>query len=256
MNDTNRTAIVLAAGLWIILMAVVIFLTWSVDDKVIEELGDFVQYLQANVQGDTAGRLIVTLGALALVSLALLVIVIELAPEDEERELRVQQAGSTTIVPAQALRVRLEEALMGLPEVTAAKARVFTREKGIASSLDLTITPGANIASVTEESSRIVVDTIQTDLGLPVTGVPTVRIGFGGAKPQPVASSVIQPPQQAPTPAMTERGMTERLNDLAPTGPAPAEPVGSDPLAATGPSEPPPQDTAAAEKRDQESPGW
>src|SRR5712692_213572 len=198
MNDTNRSVIVLGAAFWIILMAVVIFLTWAADSKVIEELGDFAEYLQANVQGDTAGRLIVTLGAWALVALALLVIVIELAPEDEERELRVEQAGSTTIVPAQELRMRLEEALTGLPDVTAAKARVFTREKGIASSLDLTITQGANIASVTQDSSRIVVDTIQTGLGLPVSGLPTVRIGFGGAKLEAAASSIAQPPQTAP----------------------------------------------------------
>ena len=183
MNETNRTAITIAAGVLIVLMAVIIFLTWTADDKVIDALGDFVEYLQANVQDDTAGRLIVTLGALALVAVGLLVIVLELAPEDEERELRVEQAGSTTIVPALALKTRLEEALMALPEVTAARAKVYTREKGIASDLDITITPEANIASVTREASRVVVDTVQTELGLPVAGLPTVRIVFGGAKP-------------------------------------------------------------------------
>src|SRR2546422_7197162 len=161
MNDTNRSVIVLGAALWIILMAVLIFLTWAADDKVIEELSDFVEYLQTNVQGDTAGRLIVTLGALALVALALLVIVIELAPEDEERELRVEQAGSTTIVPAQELRMRLEESLSAIPDVRAARARVFTQDKGIAARLDLTVANAANLASITQDSSRVVIDTIQ-----------------------------------------------------------------------------------------------
>jgi hypothetical protein len=262
MNETNRTAIVLAAAFWIILMAVVIFLTWSADDKVIDKLADFAEYLQANVQGDTAGRLIVTLGALAIVTLGLLVIVIELAPEDEERELRVEQAGSTTIVPAQALRLRLEEGLMALPEVTAAKARVFTREKGIASNLDITIAQGANIASVTQESSRIVVDTIQTELGLPVSGLPTVRIGFGGAKLQAVASSVVRSPE----PAMDTAAMMGSVDDAAPSEPAVmdplegidlAEPAPADtPVEGTGSAEPTPADTPVEGQREEETPGW
>jgi len=248
MNETNRTAITIIAGVWIVLMAVVIFLVWTADDTLIDRLGDFVEYLQANVEGDTAGRLIVTLGALALVALAMLIIVIELAPEDEERELRVEQAGSTTIVPAQALKLRLEEALTALPEVAAARARVFTREKGIASNLDVTITPGANIATVTREASRIVVDTIQTELGLPVAGLPTVRILFGGAKPTAAtaASSILQRPQEAPAP-LNEREIWGRpIEGLAPLAQpeaaemmgsaddaAPAEPAVVDPLEGT-----------------------
>lgn len=258
MNETNRTAIVLAAAVWIILMAVVIFLTWSADDKVIDKLADFAEYLQANVQGDTAGRLIVTLGALAMVTLGLLVIVIELAPEDEERELRVEQAGSTTIVPAQALRMRLEEGLMALPDVTAAKARVFTREKGIASNLDITIAQGANIASVTQESSRIVVDTIQTELGLPVSGLPTVRIGFGGAKLQPVASSVVQSPVPAMEPAAMMGSAASEPAVMDPLeGTDPAEPTPADtPVEGTDPAEPAPADTPVEGQREEETPGW
>ncbi len=262
MNETNRSAIVLLAAFWIILMAVVIFLAWTADDTVIDRLGDFVEYLEANVQGDTAGRLIVTLGALALVALALLVIIIELAPEDEERELRVEQAGSTTIVPAQALRLRLEEGLMALPDVTGAKARVFTRDKGIASSVELTITPEANIASVTQDSSRVVVDTIQTELGLPVSGLPTVRISFGGARLQPVASSIVQPPGLSPEPVMEAGEMMGTADDVAPAEPAVVDPLETAPEG----DAPPPGASAGAEgrtgdapveeKRDSETPGW
>jgi hypothetical protein len=206
MNDANRTAIVLLAAFWIVVMAIVVFLAWAAPGDVIEALGDVVQELDEN--NDTAGRLIITLGALALAVFGLLVIVLELAPEDEERELRVKQAGSTTIVPAQALRLRLEEALGSLPEVSTAKARVWTRDNGIATNLDLGLAPGANVANVTQESSRIVVDIIQTELGLPVAGLPNVRISFGDEKPRPVtaaamrpdyaASSIVRPPEREP----------------------------------------------------------
>jgi hypothetical protein len=204
MNEANRTAVVLLAAAWIVLMAIVIFLAWAAPGDTIEALGDIVQELDNN--NDTAGRLVITLGALALAVFGLLAIIVELAPEDEERELRVKQAGSTTIVPAQALRLRLEEALAALPEVSTAKARVYTRDNAIAANLELGLVTRANVAHVTQESSRIVIDIIQTELGLPVSGLPNVRVSFGGEKPkavvtlatEPVASSMFRRPETPP----------------------------------------------------------
>lgn len=209
-NNTNRTFIVIAAAGWIVFMAVLIFFTWSADTDIIDKIGDFQEYLAAH--NDDAGKLIITLSALVTVVIALLLVIVEIAPEDQERELRVEQAGATTIVPASALRQRLEEALMGIPEVTAAKARVATKDKGIATALDVTLVPGANVASVTQEAARVVIDAVQTDLGLPVVGVPTVRIAFGTGQ-KPVASSVSQAPAEAAAP--TEH--TEPLSSQAET---------------------------------------
>lgn len=230
MNEANRTAIVLLAAFWIVLMVTVLFLTWAAPDDVVEALGDIVQEMDKN--NDTAGRLIITLGTLALAVLGLLLIVLELAPEDEERELRVQQAGATTIVPAQALRLRLEEALALLPEVTTAKARVWTKDNGIATNLELGLKTRANVANVTQESSRVVVDIIQTELGLPVAELPSVRVSFGGEKPLPVtkaamgpgavASSVVRPPERQP-----ETDPKEMLG--GPEDASPPEPVVIDP---------------------------
>ncbi len=225
MNDANRTAIVLFAAFWIVVMAIVVFLTWSAPGDVIDALGDIVQEMDDN--NDTAGRLVVTLGALALAVLGLLVIILELAPEDEERELRVRQAGATTIVPAQALRTRIEEALVALPDVSSARARVWTKDNSIATNLDLALNTHANVANVTQESSRVVVDIIQTELGLPVAGLPSVRVSFGEGKPRPVtaamsgasaASSVVRPPERQPE---TEPGeMLGGAEDAPPPEPA------------------------------------
>jgi len=38
MNETNRAVIVLLAGLWILLMAVLIFLAWAADADVVDRL--------------------------------------------------------------------------------------------------------------------------------------------------------------------------------------------------------------------------
>jgi hypothetical protein len=180
MNETDRMLIALTAAAWIVAMVVVIFLTWAAPDRTIERLDDVVQFFRDN--NTTAGQLVITLGAAALTVLALLIIILEFAPEDEPSELRVEQAGATTIVPADALRLRLEEALLALPDVTSARSHVWSRDKGIAAEIDLTLTPTANVGDVSQEATRVVVDTVHTDLGLPVAGMPKMKIAFGGSK--------------------------------------------------------------------------
>lgn len=235
-NDANRTFIVLAAAAWIVIMAVLIFFTWSADTDMIDRLGDFVEYLDAH--NDDAGKLIVTLSALVTVVLALLIIIVEVAPEDEERELRVEQAGATTIVPAAALRQRLEEALTNIPEIASAKAKVSTKDKGIVAALDVTLRSDANVAAITQEAARVVVDTVQTDLGLPVVGLPTVKIAFASGA-HPIASSV----SQAPAPAELtpqdhpEQPMEERLENA----PAPEEQPSQPAYNPWSPPAPPPE---------------
>ena len=197
-NDANRLIIVIVAAAMIVAMTLLIFVAWSADTDAINSLGDLVEFLDDH--NDNAGKLIITLAASIVVVLSLLIIVIELAPEDEQKELRVKQEGATTIVPAAALRARIEEALVALPEVSAARAKVSTRDNGIATSLDLTLTPGANIAEVTQESVRVVTDTVQSDLGLPLAGVPAVRVSFGGPKAPSVTSSTLKPASSEPPP--------------------------------------------------------
>jgi hypothetical protein len=276
MNETNRLILTLLAGLWIILMAVIIFLAWAAPDDAVDRIGDFAEFLDDN--NTNAGKLIVTLAALAAAVLGLLVIIVELAPEDEPKDLRVEQAGATTIVPADALRMRLEEALLGLPEVTAARSKVWSRSKGIAAELNLTVTPEANVSHVTQEAARVVVDTVQTDLGLPVAGIPTVKIAFGGSKTpvvsplhtplrnpapleqvetvderisgdsQPPASMEPVPPVGAPAPGMAEtpRPSHESLSEPPQMGHADSSPG---PLVYEEGSDPPPE-----ERRDESSP--
>ncbi len=267
MNETNRTVIILLAALWIVLMAVVIFVAWAADVETVGRLDDFVSYLDDH--RNNASRLILTLGALVLIVLALLVIIVELAPEEEAREIRVEQAGATTIVPAEPLRLRLEEALTAIPQVTTARARVFSRDKGVGMKLDLTVTPGANIAAVTQEASRVVVETLQADLGLPVSAPPTVRITFGPPKVEPVASSMTRPPEPPPPPTagpqtpppsgpMAPPGglppsptTDEAAPDVAPQPAAEEEEPAQPPSAAPGQEAPPDGESASEDQTQQ-----
>lgn len=219
MNESNRLFIVLGAATWIVIAVAVVFLTWAAPDRSIDRLGDAVTFLRDN--NTTAGQLIVTLAAAATAVLALLLIIVEFAPEDEPRELRVEQAGAVTIVPAEALRMRLEEALLALPTITAARSHVLSRDKGIAAALELTVTPEANVSEVTQHAVRTVVDTVQTDLGLPVAGTPRVKVAFGGPKQavEAVADVAGTPPLSgtaAPSPAHADASPGPLIYDESP----------------------------------------
>jgi hypothetical protein len=215
MNEANRMLIVLVCAAIIVLMAVLAFLTWSAPDDLISSLQDAVDFLDDN--NTDAGKLIVTLAALAVSIMALLLIIVELAPEDEPKELRIEHAGSTMIVPADALRLRLEEAVLALPEVTAARSRVWTKSRAVAASLDLTVAHSANVAEVSQEAGRIVVDTVQTDLGLPVAGAPEIKIAFGGTKTAPVTPIAAQTPVAQPEAPLTQvETVDERVAETAP----------------------------------------
>jgi hypothetical protein len=258
MNELNRVLIVLGAAVWIVAMAVIIFITWAAPEEAIDRLGDFVEFLDDN--DSNAGKLIISLAALAAAVLALLVIIVELAPDVEPKELHIEQAGATTIVPADALRLRLEEALLTLPDVTAARARVTTKDRAIAAALELTVTPQSNLASVTQEANRVVIDTVQTDLGLPVAGVPTVKISFGGSR-APAAPASAGTADVVGEPSVSEvETVDERI--------APPETADSDYTGQTEPTEAPPaqadssprplvyeESAPPAEERTEETPG-
>jgi len=230
MNEMNRYLIVLCAAAGIVATAVVVFLTWAAPTESIDALADIVEFLDDN--NGTAGKLVITLGALALAVLALLWIIVELAPDDEVKELRIEQAGATTIIPADALRLRLEESLLGLGGVTAARSRVWSRDKGVAVSLDLTIVGSANVGDVTQQAVRAVVDTLHEDLGLPVSGTPEVRVAFGGSRsgshrkatiislPAPLAPPERQPSEQPPVEPETP---LPPVTETAAEPPAPAD---------------------------------
>jgi hypothetical protein len=178
--------------------------TWAAPDDAVDAIGDFAEFVSDN--NTTSGQLVVTLGALATAVLALLWIVIELAPEDEVKELRIEQAGATTIIPADALRLRLEEALLDLPGVTAARSRVRPRDKGVAVGMELTVTQSANVGEITQAAVRTIVDTMHDDLGLPVSGTPDIKVAFGGSRtnehaPLQGQDATFRRPEPAPAPA-------------------------------------------------------
>jgi phosphotransferase system glucose/maltose/N-acetylglucosamine-specific IIC component len=176
----NRAAIVGLAFAWVILMALVILLAWGADNETIDRLGDLVSYL--NNHTDSASKLILTLGAAALIVLSLIVIVAELVPAEQAAEVRLESVtGATAILPTEAITQRLEQELCSLPQVQEAQAMVAARDRGLAVALNLTLTPDANVSSATEEACRLAQETIEQRIGVALVGLPAVQIRFGPA---------------------------------------------------------------------------
>ncbi len=185
MDAFNRAAIVGLAFAWVILMALVVLLTWGADSETIDRLGDMVSYL--NDHTDNASKLIITLGAAALIVLSLTVIVAELVPaEPAAAQVRLESVtGATAILPAEAITQRLEQELRSLPQVQEAQAMVASRDRGLAVALNLTLAPDANVSSATEEACRLAQETIEQRIGVALVGLPTVQIRFGQATATP-----------------------------------------------------------------------
>ena len=193
MDAFNRAAVVGLAFAWVILMALVILLAWGAGSETIDRLGDLVSYL--NDHTDNAAKLILTLGAAALIVLSLTVIVAELVPAEPTREVRLESVtGATAVLPTEVITQRLEEELRSLPQVQEAQAMVAARDKGLAVGLHLTLAPDANVSSATEEACRVAQDTIEQKIGVALVGLPTVQIRFGPATAPPA------PPPKADVP--------------------------------------------------------
>jgi phosphotransferase system glucose/maltose/N-acetylglucosamine-specific IIC component len=176
----NRAAIVGLAFAWVIFMALVILLTWGADSETIDRLGDLVSYL--NDHTDNASKLILSLGAAALIVLSLIVIVVELVPAEPAAQVHLESVtGATAILPMEAITQRLEQELRALPQVQDAQAVVASRDRGLAVTLNLTLAPDPNVASITEEACHLAQDTIEQQIGVALVGLPTVRIAFGTA---------------------------------------------------------------------------
>ena len=175
MNEVNRVGIVLVSAAIIVLAAAIILLAWTEYATIVGAFGDFVEYLDAH--DDAATKIIITLDALTIAVMATLAIVIELSPQEDQRELRLDHGGTTTIVPIDALQLNIEEALLALPAVTRAQVDVASHRGKVAVGLELTVVPETNVATISQEATAALAHRLQ-EAGLPLSQAPRLHIAF------------------------------------------------------------------------------
>ncbi len=200
MDAFNRGIIVVLAAIWIILMAVVILVTWAAATETIDRLGDLVRYLDDHT--DNASKLILTLGALALVVLCLIVIVAELAPTGPSDVIRLEGVtGARAVLSAEDINQRIEQEVTALPQVRESRVSVTARDRGLAVALNLVLGPDANVPEATEAACRVTQETIEQKIGVALVGLPKVQITFSPPEGQPAPTAEGEQEEPSPPPS-------------------------------------------------------
>lgn len=195
MELFNRILIALLAGLLAIGLLVVIIVVWADPQGGVERLGDLRSYLGARTD-DTLARTLLSLGAAIGALLALMVLVLEAAPQGRDRIRLTNAKGGTTELSAHSLNRRLEADLRHLAGLRDVRAEVHAQAKGVAARLELWVDPEANLTATSDEACRLVKETVEERIGVRLAHSPTVYLRF--AEPAPPASA--PPPSGAAVP--------------------------------------------------------
>lgn len=176
MDLTNRTLIIGGALIWIFIVLVVILLAWGAPDESIERLGDLAGYLEDHNDGAT--KAIITLGGLIFITLAAVVIVIEVAPP-ETGSVRIQRvgAGEASIGTDEVVQ-RLEEELRRVPQLSSAQATVIARGRKAEVQLDLYVPADADLTAASDEACRVARELVEQRMGVELDCSPKARIHY------------------------------------------------------------------------------
>ncbi len=199
MDLTNRVLIVGAALLWIFVMILIILLAWGSPDESIARLADLAGYMDDH--NTTGAKLIITFGGLILVLAAIIVIIFEMAPPATE-SLKVGNVGSGEArISTDEASQRLEEELRVLPQVSEVQAKVLARGRKAEVSLDLHITPEADLALTTEEVCRRARQLIEERMAVVLARPPQVQLHYRElrvARPEETEQPSPAAPEESP----------------------------------------------------------
>jgi len=205
MDLTNRTLIIGGALIWIFVVLVVILLAWGAPDESIQRLADLAGYLDDHNTGAT--KAIITLGGLILITLAAVVIVIEVAPPEKTGSVRVQRVGAgQASIGTDEIVQRLEEQLRTIPQLTGVQANVIARGRKAEVQLDLYVGADTDLTAVSEDACRAARELVEQRMGVELDCSPKARIHYrelyvARAAAPAVAPATSQPTFTTPAPA-------------------------------------------------------
>jgi hypothetical protein len=233
MDVTNRVLIIGASLLWIFIIFVIILLAWGAPDDSIIRIQDLGGYLEDH--NNNAAKLIITFGGLIFALLALMIIIIELAPE-QTGQLAVARVGSGDArIGTDEIALRVEEELRAVPQLAQVQATVIGRGQKAEVRLDLQVGPQADLALVAEEACHRAQQLVEGRMGVALTGPPKADLHYRElqvARPETPATAPAAAPSAAPAgPASSYTGW-ERLPSQQP---GPAEQQAPPPPAASAP---------------------
>ena len=202
MDLTNRILIISGMLLWIFIVVIVVLLAWGAPDESIERIFDFAGYLEDH--NDDGGKLILTFGAAILVLLAAIVVITEVAPP-ETKSLKVANVGSGEArIPTDEVAHLVEEELRMLPQLNQVTANVQARGEKADVSLELHVSPEADIAATTDEACRRTSELLAQRIGVELARPPRAQLHYKELRvTRKQAAS--RPPASSPPPQTTSQ---------------------------------------------------
>lgn len=196
MHLLNRILVVVFAALMAVALLALLIIVWADPQAGADRLGDLTSYLDERT-GDTLPRALISLAAAAAALLALMLIILEVAPEGRDRIRLPNAKDGTTELSAASVNRRIESDLRRVPAVREARAQVRAHASGVAVHLELWIDQDANLAEKSDEACRLVKQTMEERIGVPLSRQPRVYIRY--AEPAPAGGAVAG--EAAPAPA-------------------------------------------------------
>jgi len=220
MDDlTNRIMAVAFAFLFIFGILIILLLVWSSPEESITRLRDLADYLEDH--NNTEAQLIITFGGIILILLAVLLILFELVPT-EGNSLRIQQIGSGEVeIGSDEVGRRIEETLLGLPQIEHVEAKVLGRGKKAEIHLSLHVTPDANLAAAAEAACQRTTELVEGQMSVALAKPPSAQVHYRELRVGEAASGTpaFERPSEPAAPSQPETTETEST-DATREGPA------------------------------------
>lgn len=211
MNVLNRLIVVLGVVVLILFALMVIVLAWAYSAETINKLGDFVTYLNDR---DTNGtKIIITLGASFVVLVGLSFIVLELAPRSDKTVAVRDVETGTAVLSTTALGRRLEQIVMELPAVEAARAKVAGKKRGVDVDLQVMVDPESDLSAIASEVSRVTQEAVTQRMSVALASPPRLRLYYSS---RPAGGQRPAPRQRATHPTADEAGKSARKVKVVP----------------------------------------
>jgi hypothetical protein len=228
MNVLNRLLVVLGLLVIILFALMLIVLSWAYSADTIHKLGDFVTYLNDRETNGT--KIIITLAASFTALLSLAFVMLELAPHADKTVLVRDVETGTAVLSTNALGRRLEQVIMSLPMVEAARAKVRSRRRAVEVDLQVMVDPETDLAATANEISRLTQEAVTQRMSVALAAPPRLRLYYSS---RPIALE--PPPLHRPasrTPVHDERKGSREVRSVTGTG------EGETPIVPAEPSQP------------------
>lgn len=177
MDTGNRVAIVLAALVVMFFALLVAMLAWGAPEGSVGRLQDFVTFLTDHQDEDLA-KLVTSLGAAVVVLLGLLVVILELSPPTTPGvRITAVRSGDATIT-SDAIAERIQQEVLTVEHITAAKVQVAGRRQRVEVDLDLHVDPEASLATAADAACSRTRELVEGRMSIPLVRPPRARLHY------------------------------------------------------------------------------